>query len=226
MLPYIEQGNVRANYDLTANWYDPVNEAARLAPIKVFVCPAVGSSRISSAVVEGVPGSPFRGGAWDYTNVAVVAQPLLTQLGYADPPAVWRGVMSSQGSTFAQITDGLSNTILLTEDAARPEFWVRGRLRQDTPPAPFDAGGPGVALGGVWADHQKSFGLDGVAADGVTSPGPCGVNCHNSFEIYAPHTGGANAALADGSVRFLSDGIAIRALAALCTRGAGDLAAE
>ena len=227
MLPWVEQGNVAAIYDLNANWYDPVNEAARLAPVKSFVCPSVGRDRLAEAVVEGVPGSPFRGGAWDYTNIAVVAQPLLLQLGYADPPSVWRGVMSSQGSTFGQISDGLSNTILLTEDGARPEFYARGKRRADlTPPAPFAAGGPGVALGGVWADHQKAFGLDGAGIDSLDGPGPCGVNCHNSFEIYSLHTGGANAAMADGSVRFLNQGIAIRPLAALCTRGAGDIAAE
>jgi prepilin-type processing-associated H-X9-DG protein len=41
--------------------------------------------------------------------------------------------------------------------------------------------------------------------------------------VYAFHSGGANAAMADGSVRFLRDSMSIRTLAALSTRGAGEV---
>ena len=228
VLPQLEQESVRNVYVLTANWYDPANAAARAATVKTFLCPSANGGRAGQSAVPGTPGSPFAGAAWDYTNVSVVSVPLLAYLNYPDGPTysnVWRGVMSSQGSTVAQITDGLSNTILATEDANRPEYWVKGR-RVTTLTPPFGGDGPGVTTGGVWADHQKGFGIDGAQADGYTPTGECGINCTNAYEVYAFHPGGANAALADGSVRYLRETIPIRTLAALATRAGGEVISE
>jgi prepilin-type processing-associated H-X9-DG protein len=44
------------------------------------------------------------------------------------------------------------------------------------------------------------------------------VNCTNNGEVYAFHTGGANAVFADGHVQFLSSGLSLPTLAALITR--------
>ena len=85
---------------------------------------------------------------------------------------------------------------------------------------------PGVATGGVWADHQKGFGIEGTSPDGHTLIGECAVNCNNAYEVYSFHPGGANAAMADGSVRFLRETISIRALAALSTRVGGEVIVE
>ena len=225
VLPYLEQENVRNIYATTANWYDPPNATARNAQVKTFLCPSAGGGRVGACAVPGVPGSPFAGAAWDYSNVAVVAKDLLAYLQYPDPasyPNIWRGVMSSQGSTAAQITDGLSNTILIAEDANRPEYWVKGKRVADRVP-PFGGGGPGAVTGGVWADHQKGFGIEGTSPDGNVLVGEYAINCNNAYEVYAFHTGGANAALADGSVRFLRSSLSIRALAALSTRGGGEV---
>ena len=225
VLPDLEQENVRHIYAMTANWYDPANESARAAHVKTFLCPSANAGRIGQSAVPGTAGSPFSGAAWDYTNVSVVAQPLLAYLNYPNPasyPSIWRGVMSSTGSRVAEITDGLSNTILATEDANRPEYWVKGKQVTDRVP-PFGGDGPGVATGGVWADHQKGFGIEGTSPDGHSLIGECAINCNNAYEIYAFHPSGANAAMADGSVRFLRDSITIRTLAALSTRGAGEV---
>jgi len=67
----------------------------------------------------------------------------------------------------------------------------------------------------------------GVAEVGTGSTkrsgGPFGVNMTNEKSIYSVHTGGANAAFLDGSVRFLSDNLDIKVLAAIATRGNGDI---
>ena len=47
------------------------------------------------------------------------------------------------------------------------------------------------------------------------------VNCTNSNEIYAFHTGGANIVLGDGSVRFLAASVSIRVVARI-TRAGGE----
>ena len=52
------------------------------------------------------------------------------------------------------------------------------------------------------------------------------MNCNNAYEVYSFHPGGANAAMADGSVRFVRETIPIRTLATLSTRAAGEVIAE
>ncbi len=225
ILPYIEQENVKNTYVFTANWFDTVNTAARSTQIKTYQCPASNGNRIGESAFLDGSGTTYKGASWDYTNLSVVALPLLTYLNYPDPasyPSIWRGVMSSLGSSIAQITDGLSNTILFSEDSNRPEYWVKGVRVYDRIP-PFGGAAAGSTSGGVWADHLKGFGIEGTSADGNTLVGECAINCNNSYEIYSFHSGGANAAMADGSVRFLRESMTIRTLAALTTRGAGEV---
>ncbi len=227
VLPQLEQEPIRNSYIMTANWYDAKNEFARRAAVKTFLCPSADTGREGQSAVAGAAGSPFAGAAWDYTNVSVVSQTLLAYLAYPNPasyPAIWRGVMSSTGSTVAQVSDGLSNTLLVVEDANRPQFWVKGRRVPDREPV-FGGAGAGATTGGLWADHQKGFGIDGATADGFGAPGDCAVNCSNAYEVYAFHPGGANVAMADGSVRFLSEATTARVLAALTTRAGGEVLA-
>jgi prepilin-type processing-associated H-X9-DG protein len=224
ILSELEQEPIRSLYRLDASWFAPANTTARQANVKTFLCPAADGGRMATSRVAGEAGSPFAGAAWDYTNVSVVALPLLTYLSYPDPasyPVIWRGVMSSQGSTVAQITDGLSNTLLIAEDANRPQYWVRGQRVTDRLP-PFGGDAPGEVNGGLWADHQKGFGIEGTSPDGLTLIGECAINCNNAYEVYSMHAGGANIALSDGSVRFLTERTTIRVLAALTTRAGGE----
>ena len=105
------------------------------------------------------------------------------------------------------------------------------QLTQDTTHV-APSGGSGVAgtvSGGLWADNDKGFTIDGTTlnADGTISfPGTCSINCTNDYEIYSTHPGGANVAFADGSVKFLSANITIQTLAALTTRAGGEVIGE
>jgi prepilin-type processing-associated H-X9-DG protein len=54
-------------------------------------------------------------------------------------------------------------------------------------------------------------------------PGPCAINCTNQSDVYAFHSGGANAVFADGSVRFLGEAMPLYVLAALYTRSFGEI---
>ena len=110
-----------------------------------------------------------------------------------------------------EVSDGTSNTLLITEDAGRPNV--------------FRASGTtnGRFSGGGWADRDNEFITHGFTADGKTNPGPCAVNCTNDNEIYAFHTGGANIVFGDGSVHFLSSSVDIRIVAALITRAGGEV---
>jgi prepilin-type processing-associated H-X9-DG protein/prepilin-type N-terminal cleavage/methylation domain-containing protein len=115
--------------------------------------------------------------------------------------------LTSKSTRPSEITDGLSNTVLLIEDAGKPQVWQAGRLVDS-----------GDVLGGAgWADPGGVFYLRGDVDSG------CLMNCNNIGNIYSFHPGGANFVFADGSVHFLSNGITLRTLVALLTSQAGDL---
>jgi prepilin-type processing-associated H-X9-DG protein len=116
----------------------------------------------------------------------------------------------------AEITDGLSNTFFMIEDAGKPELYRMGRLvagvaAQDT----------------IWSNYQNNIGLSGASSStGLfttsATDGRCAINCTNDSEIYAFHAGGANIVMMDGSVRFLKQTTDIAVVAALLTKQNGE----
>jgi prepilin-type processing-associated H-X9-DG protein len=49
------------------------------------------------------------------------------------------------------------------------------------------------------------------------------INLHNTNDFYAWHTGGVNVAMADGSVRFLSESVPFNLLGRLVSRAGGEI---
>jgi prepilin-type N-terminal cleavage/methylation domain-containing protein/prepilin-type processing-associated H-X9-DG protein len=224
----IEQDNVRNVYDLNVNWFDTPNASVILIPLKIYHCPSADFGRTATSK-SSVYGSRTAA-AWDYANVNVSAS--IPGGAYAGTANADRrtGVMNDRiGSRVAEITDGLSNTLMVSEAANRPQLWVKGKSRTDilAQTSNFPAGivAPGEVTGGVWAEHQKTLSIGGASADGTITlgGGPCAINCTNDWEIYAMHSGGANGLMADGSVRFLRESLTINVLAALCSRAGGEI---
>ncbi len=112
----------------------------------------------------------------------------------------------------------LSNTILLAEDAGRPNVFQKG----------FGDTGANTEDGFGWADPDGGCSLDGVVvgAKGVkwAAGGTCIMNCTNDSELFSFHTGGIGVTMADGSVRFLSQNVSAATLAAIATATGGDIA--
>jgi prepilin-type processing-associated H-X9-DG protein len=128
------------------------------------------------------------------------------------------------------VTDGTSNTLAVTESAGKPGWYVLGQqipggFRSEAGWA--DAAGPFNLTGFDPAryDPSKLTTTSGDVPKPLTPPLPCGVNCTNHDEIYAFHTGGANAVFADGSVHFLGERLAVGVLASLVTRAGGEVVA-
>lgn len=240
-LPYVEQTGLYNSFASTAHWHDPLNQAAANARVPILVCPSA-PERDSfewTVLVDYPGGGPFSltprdfydGAPTDYANVGGVG----TQLNAALPPARRIndprncGVLQRRSSKLAEITDGLSNTILVVECAGRPNLYQNGRLVADGTTPKTWSGSRSVTrpfpTGGVWASHNKGFLIDGAQGDGNTAirPGTCGINCSNDNEVYSFHTGGSNVLLTDGSVRFLSASLAIEELAAMVSRNGGEV---
>ena len=239
-LPYIEQDNLARAYNLNTIFCDPTGNNANLikTPLKTLICPS--TPRSSAALNTGrLLGSiNFQAASTDYATNGINGG-IITTFGYpasttsdmlSGPMRPWiigpRPVLAvfntapSERSTIAAITDGMSNTILLCEDAGRPDRWIGGRLVST-----------GTANDGGWADPENAYGIDGITVNNATNPptstngGNCVINCDNNNETYAFHTGGAMHAFSDGSVRFIRQTITPQNYCALVTRAGGGLTA-
>jgi prepilin-type N-terminal cleavage/methylation domain-containing protein/prepilin-type processing-associated H-X9-DG protein len=141
--------------------------------------------------------------------------------------------------SFASITDGSSNTLAISEQAdflrtvsgAKVDWgsghthgWLigcRGGGNNTGPPPDYGPGG-----------DARTFNLTTLRypinqTEGwPNSPGNCGAvgvcaNTGSNIPLNAPHSGGVNVALCDGSVRFLSESTALPVLSRLVTRDDG-----
>jgi prepilin-type N-terminal cleavage/methylation domain-containing protein/prepilin-type processing-associated H-X9-DG protein len=212
LLPYLEQEALARMYRWDRRPQGPDNQPVATTQLKIFQCPSAEPNRWVTAVED--PDNYAYGGkgaCGDYAGVRDI-DTRLVDLGLVDRAANYQGVLSQNYLTrLTDITDGASQTILVTECAGRPELWRAGRSV------------PGIyPTGGVWVSGTLIFG-QGSTPDGATKPGPCAINCTNDREVYSFHPGGANAVFADGSVHFLQADLDIRIFARLVTRAGGEV---
>jgi prepilin-type processing-associated H-X9-DG protein len=228
LLPYFEQDNMFKQYDFTLNWYDPPNLPVTSQRIKILLCP----STPNPERLDGRPDAPWVPlvAVTDYGATTSVS-PLLVSAGLADQSGSGMIPKDTDKPRFADVTDGLSNTICLAESAGRPTLWRHG-LPVGGPPTP-------KVNGGGWSRAANDFSIEGSTADGTQYPGPCAINCTNGFdyqaypdayygkdgsgEVYSFHTGGANCLFGDGSVHLVHQSVSMRTFAALVTRGGAEV---
>ncbi len=205
VLPYIEQQNLFNLYNFDHNWYAVKNERAVRIQLKIFQCPSAPADRVD-------PNFPSLPACGDY-NATSNVDPTLITLGLIPPTKNLEGVLvKNQNTRILDIRDGPAYTIMVAEDAGRPQLWNAGRAV------------PGYANGGGWADSDGPFSLQGASFDGSMILGPCPMNCTNDNEIYSFHRQGANCLFADGHVQLIRADINIKTMAALITRAGNEVA--
>jgi prepilin-type N-terminal cleavage/methylation domain-containing protein/prepilin-type processing-associated H-X9-DG protein len=236
LLPFIEQGNVLTQngltYDYKQDWFAPNNRPAASSRIPIVECPSVPTQHAVdldalSAGEQTTYGTDWQPKTSDYMAVTRANNnpSVWRQVGLPFPgnPG-FRGILTSnQGTRLADVTDGLSNTLLLAEQGARPEGWAFGR--RYTPPPDF--------MNGAWAHSGNDVVCAGTAppatpgtkpskvSNAAEAAGACTVNCWNQGEIYAFHSGVANVGMGDGSVRALKANLSFPTLLLLAARGDG-----
>lgn len=241
-LDYIEQGNVGKNYDHNQHWFSPANAGAITSRIKTFRCPsAPEGTMVTSFTAKSVrPALSFAAGLGrtDYDTIngvkpyvyaALFSLPYSGKTDNARYDGITRSIMMKNVPTnIASITDGSSNTLFITECAARPDVHVNGKLAFAYSPSTLVGNDEGVC----WADSDGPFSIDLSAADGSIPPKDvlCNLAVFNKpmnvtslNEIYSFHSSGTNACFGDGSIRFMKSSITPQVLAATATRAGGEV---
>jgi prepilin-type N-terminal cleavage/methylation domain-containing protein/prepilin-type processing-associated H-X9-DG protein len=128
--------------------------------------------------------------------------------------------------TMASVTDGLSNTIFMSECGGKPVGYNRKHqiYMSEVDGLPVDGSiEPVSSAGGAWGDMFCYSALAGGRCDDSGQRlGPCMINTTSNNEIYSWHTGGANALFGDGSIRFVRETTAPTVVIALVTRAGGE----
>lgn len=230
VLPFIEQSNLAAQYNMALNWDATANLPAIMVNVPIFVCPSAPdpSGRWSTPVTPSGVALTSPMGAIDYGAINQVFPDFFLLNGIPMPGQVTSPLQPDQKTPILQITDGTSNTIMIGEDAGQPNNYVLGMLQ-----------GASTGINGVgtptpdwgWGDAGFAYSINGanptngaIIKSGATSGNAsCAINCNNNGELYSFHTGGVNLLFADGHVQYLAQTVAPAVVAALCTKAGGEV---
>ena len=198
-LPFLEQGNLHSLIDFN----EPVNTGLPWAPVQNPAVATVASTPLAVLLCPSDAGDPHwvdgNDDLWAGSNYLLNGgSGRGTNYCSSDNDGLfWRG----SNTRFRDITDGTSNTIGIFENAYWQEFSNR--------------------TGNVWAgnmmtnsgnERDTNMGTIGAAIFGINDRnGPATFTGNKAiatmFSMNSRHSGGAQCAMFDGSVRFLSENI-------------------
>ncbi|HEV7280107.1 MAG TPA: DUF1559 domain-containing protein [Pirellulaceae bacterium] len=256
ILPYIEQGPLYDRFQFTdgSGWTgtSATNNAnaARGVQIPIYFCP---SSPLTNVAISahGIPDNM----APTYVGISGAVNGLIpgyTESRIANPTGsagCCSGGIASGGGTlvrgnaklkFASITDGLSNTLIVSENgdflttangskvdwrASAQHGFIIGSQWRAAPPAHNNADNRTFNMTTVrWPINDKKGRSQGTA--GWPDAGNCGAlgvcsNASTNLPLNSAHPGGVMGLMGDGSVRFISETTAMSIVAAAATRDDG-----
>ena len=231
LLPYIEQDPLYKGYDQTRAFATAVggtaaNQAVTNTRLKVLTCPGNpdGGGGPQSWTLYAITWQMMPG---DYGPYKGIETGLATAAGLPQKD-LSGALLPDKVNKFDDVTDGLSNTVLIAEIGGRPALWRAGK--KDAAPQTYNSGSGGwndattgnVQLYGSPADGGPPCATLPVASCSPPATRTCVVNCSNEYGMYGFHTGQAMAVLGDGSVRPFTQAMSPAVLACMVTRANGE----
>lgn len=247
VLPFLEQDNLKKLYDPSQPLFflvkgiptfNPAQAQAATTRVDLFLCPGEWKAPYFTR--------------WGITNIVGTNYVVCTGTGtgrFYDPSFPTDGVFWIRSRTgFRNLTDGSSNTLLMSEalmgtgydtigpapkDPVRQMANISKLVKTDkvnggTIPPMTDSL---CASPPVWTGERDMAWIYGLASSTTfstyvtpNSPLPnCTAHGTGRFKAASRHSGGVNVLLGDGSVRFVSDSIALDTWRALSTCGSSDV---
>jgi len=221
MGPYIEQGNWFNMFNFSLSYSDAANDAARRVKIPLFACPS------DAGLQEN---------EWTTTTWARIRGNYVANWGNTDYGQNTKSGVTFGGAPFrprtglklTDLTDGTSNTLLLSESTVLLTVntgW-HGPLGETTHSVggqTFNGWQTPNATGG---DEIARLMPPAGSLNGRPTPVAASDTLTQVFAARSKHTGGVNAALSDGSIRFFRDGILLANWRALSTATGGEVNAN
>lgn len=237
ILPYIEEGTVYDQIDLTRNWYETANST-----IKNTINLKVTAKDLDELLCPSADGRPATY-TTDYMVISDIDEAKYCTL--IDPTIAKSkrsveklvGMLTDSPTSIRKVSDGMSKTFMLFESGGRPNHYINNRALKNlmweentTLKQPGAGGGPTNyqwADGGYAANNSDRivniWGLE-PSAIATACPLTTVMNCDNYQGVYSFHSGGCNIALGDGSVSFVTDNVDVDTFVSMFTRGADDIA--
>jgi prepilin-type N-terminal cleavage/methylation domain-containing protein/prepilin-type processing-associated H-X9-DG protein len=251
LLPYLEAGSVfnAINFSLDYNHLSGANFTGYTAVLNVFLCPSAVREPNGGrdAIDPNDPAAVASGIGYGVIDYAAICATTIDPLGRTGGPcstpiAIYRncamrtnGLLKQGLTRLAEVTDGLSQTIVVTEDAGRDARFVSEYSESYVSPVqtvarPVPAGQrrfwrwgePDGAIVSSTMINNKAF-PSHEATQYPTTNTTQGNSAGADDEIFGFHPGGVNALLGDGSVRFLKESLNIIVQRSLITPSGGEV---
>ncbi len=225
LLPHFEQTALANLYDHNFSFFDDENRPAIETKLTLFECPSTpgGTQMTPELRLRSTSGWQILTDRGAYTTDYAGQRGIhsgthriyMPEAGNDSHLGIFGG--GGSGRKFRDIRDGTTNTIIVHESAGRAQW-----LRRDR--GTLIAANP--EFGGwfdYWAGPAAGW-MYGFEDDGLTTRGPRFLNASNKWaNPFAFHPGGVQVALADGSVRFLSETTNNTIFISLCTYAGGEV---
>lgn len=229
ILPELEQTPLRDTLDFALPATDLANQSGVNMTVPLFVCPSASNPtsvvRDLGAFNDGSPPTQTDRTAARSDYEAVVGISFLPsgtidlqniKFGAWGEPRRYGGgsPITYRTARLRDVSDGLSNTMLVAERAGRPDVYTKGK-----PDNPYPYADP---LRDGMDHHQAAWAIS-THFWWLVFWHEQPINKSNKAGVFSFHASGANVGLADGSVRFLSESTGQDTVNALATRATGDV---